>query len=122
MDNGHGGEAILSDGECMCTVSSIAYGFSVKKLLAFAYLKPQYAAQGTRLGVLVMDQSRAVTVQTEAAYEPGDLRPRPEESDMSEPTLSVTPILPQHDHCAITEAALPDPDLTDCGFAQTVKP
>ena len=61
----------------MCTVSSIAYGFSVKKLLAFAYLKPQYPAQGARLGVLVMDQSRAVTVQTEAAYEPGALRPRP---------------------------------------------
>ena len=96
--------------------------FFGQKLLAFGYLKPQYAAQGTRLGVLVIDQSRAATVQTEAAYEPGVLRPRPEESDMSEPAFSVTPILPQQNHCAITEAALPDPDLTDCGFAQTVKP
>ena len=96
--------------------------FFGQKMLAFGYLKPQYPAQGTRLGVLVMDQSRAVTVQTEAAYEPGDLRPRPEESDMADRTLRGTPILPQQDHCAITEAALPDPDLTDCGFAQTVKP
>ena len=41
LNDGHGGEAVLARGECIGTVSSIAYGFSVEKLLAFAYLKPQ---------------------------------------------------------------------------------
>ena len=76
MNDGHGGEAVLAGGECIGTVSSIAYGFSVEKLLAFAYLKPQYAVQGTRVDVVIMGQSRAATVQTEAAYDPDNLRPR----------------------------------------------
>ena len=76
LNDGHGGEAVLARGECIGTVSSIAYGFSVEKLLAFAYLKPQYAVQGTRVDVVIMGQSRAATVQTEAAYDPDNLRPR----------------------------------------------
>jgi dimethylglycine dehydrogenase len=76
MNDGHGGEAVLAGGECIGTVSSIAYGFGVEKLLAFAYLKPQYAIQGTRVDVVIMGQSRAATVQTEAAYDPDNLRPR----------------------------------------------
>jgi len=76
LNDGHGGEAVLARGECIGTVSSIAYGFGVEKLLAFAYLKPQYAIQGTRVDVVIMGQSRAATVQTEAAYDPDNLRPR----------------------------------------------
>ena len=76
LNDGHGGEAVLARGECIGTVSSIAYGFSVEKLLAFAYLKPQYAVQGTRVDVVVMGQLRPATVQTEAAYDPDNLRPR----------------------------------------------
>ena len=62
LNDGHGGEAVLAGGECIGTVSSIAYGFSVEKLLAFAYLKPQYAVQDTRVDVVIMGQLRRATV------------------------------------------------------------
>jgi dimethylglycine dehydrogenase len=74
--DGHGGEAVLMDGNVVGSTSSIAYGHSVGVILAFAYLKPQAAEPGTKLEVLIMGQPRHAKVLGECAYDPENLLPR----------------------------------------------
>ncbi|MEO8544222.1 MAG: FAD-dependent oxidoreductase [Burkholderiaceae bacterium] len=74
--DGHGGEAVLRDGEHVGSVSSIAFGHAVGKLLAFAYVKPAHAAPGTPLQVVVMGEPRDAQVLADAAYDPQALLPR----------------------------------------------
>ncbi|MGE0653533.1 MAG: glycine cleavage T C-terminal barrel domain-containing protein, partial [Alphaproteobacteria bacterium] len=76
MSDGNGGEAVLAGGKQIGTVSSIAYGHGVGKLLAFAYVKPEYAEPGTKLDVVVMGTTRAAKVLGEPAYDPESLKPR----------------------------------------------
>jgi hypothetical protein len=49
--DGHGGEAVLLDGAVVGSTASVAYGHTVGKILAFAYIKPEAAVPGTRLEV-----------------------------------------------------------------------
>jgi len=74
--DGNGGEAVLADGRQVGTVSSIAYGHAVGKLLAFAYVKPAHATPGTRLDVVIMGEPRAATVLSQPAYDAESLLPR----------------------------------------------
>jgi len=74
--DGHGGEAVLRDGKVVGSTSSVAYGHSVGKVLAFAYLKPDAAAPGTKLAVVVHGETRAALVLGEPAYDPESLLPR----------------------------------------------
>jgi dimethylglycine dehydrogenase len=74
--DGHGGEAVLMGGKVVGSTSSVAYGHSVGSLLAFAYIKPEAAAPGTPLEVVVMNEVRGATVLGEAAYDPQNLLPR----------------------------------------------
>ena len=74
--DGHGGEAVLMGGKVVGSTSSVAYGHSVGSLLAFAYIKPEAAAPGTALEVVVMNEVRGATVLGEATYDPQNLLPR----------------------------------------------
>lgn len=74
--DGNGGEAVLADGCQVGTVSSIAFGHGVGKLLAFAYVAPEHAAPGTALEVVVMGEPRVAKVLAEPAYDPQSLKPR----------------------------------------------
>ena len=74
--DGHGGEAVLLDGRVVGSTASVAYGHSVGKILAFAYVKPVAAAPGTILKVVIHGVSRAARVLSEPAYDPGSQRPR----------------------------------------------
>jgi dimethylglycine dehydrogenase len=74
--NGHGGEAVMHDGRVVGSTSSVAYGHSVGKVLAFAYIKPEAAAPGTALEVVVMNEARKAVVLGEAAWDPQNLLPR----------------------------------------------
>ncbi|NNE80060.1 MAG: GcvT family protein [Silicimonas sp.] len=74
--DGHGGEAVLLDGRVVGSTASVAYGHSVGKILAFAYVKPVAAAPGTILNVVIHGVSRAARVLSEPAYDPGSQRPR----------------------------------------------
>ena len=74
--DGHGGEAVLSGGERVGAVSSIAFGHAVGKLLAFAYVSADHAAPGTALQVVVMGEPRDARVLADAAYDPQGLLPR----------------------------------------------
>ncbi|AXT27381.1 FAD-dependent oxidoreductase [Ruegeria sp. AD91A] len=74
--DGHGGEAVLLDGRVVGSTASVAYGHTVGKILAFAYLKPEAAKAGTELEVVIHGQPRAARVLGEPAYDPDSLLPR----------------------------------------------
>ncbi len=76
VDDGHGGEAVLRNGVVVGSTASIAYCHSVGAILAFAYVKPDAAAPGTDLVVLIAGRPRRARVLGEPAYDPESLLPR----------------------------------------------
>ena len=48
ISDGHGGEAVLMQGQVVGTTSSIAYGHSVGKILAFAYVRRERPSPAQR--------------------------------------------------------------------------
>ncbi|MDI3337920.1 FAD-dependent oxidoreductase [Defluviimonas aestuarii] len=74
--DGNGGEAVLAGGKQVGTVSSIAFGHSVGKLLAFAYVKADHAKPATELEVVIMGEPRHAKVLSEPAYDPEGRVPR----------------------------------------------
>ncbi|MEM9604861.1 MAG: FAD-dependent oxidoreductase [Pseudomonadota bacterium] len=79
--DGHGGEAVLLDGEVVGSTASVAYGPTVDKVLAFAYVKPAAAAPGTALEVVIHGTPRNAQVLGEPAYDPASDRPRTDAED-----------------------------------------
>ncbi|MDA0701632.1 MAG: FAD-dependent oxidoreductase [Proteobacteria bacterium] len=71
-----GGDAVFADGAVVGSVSSGAFGHIVGKSLAFAYLKPECAAPGTRLEVQILDTRRPAIVLGEPAYDSDSAKPR----------------------------------------------
>lgn len=74
--DGNGGEAVRLDGEIVGATASVAYGHTVGKVLAFAYVKPHAARPGTRLEVFMNEQWRSAAILDEPAYDPESLLPR----------------------------------------------
>ncbi|WP_424976666.1 FAD-dependent oxidoreductase [Dinoroseobacter sp. S124A] len=74
--DGHGGEAVLRDGRVVGATASVAYGPTVGKILAFAYLTPEAAAPGTALEVVIHGTPRAARVLDAPAYDPDSRLPR----------------------------------------------
>ena len=74
--DGHGGEAVRMEGKVVGSTASVAYGHTVGKILAFAYVKPEAAVPGTALEVVIMGAPRAARVLGEPAYDPQSLLPR----------------------------------------------
>jgi len=74
--DGHGGEAVMLDGKVVGSTASVAYGHTVGKILAFAYIKPYAAALGTALEVIIHGKPRAARVLGAPAYDPQSLLPR----------------------------------------------
>jgi dimethylglycine dehydrogenase len=64
------------DGAVVGSTASVAYGHTVGKILAFAYIKPHAAEPGTRLEVFMNETWRPARVLGEAAYDPAGLLPR----------------------------------------------
>ena len=73
---GHGGEAVYLNGEVVGSTASVAYGPSVDKILAFAYVKPEAAADGTELEVVVHGEKRSAKILGAPAYDPQSELPR----------------------------------------------
>ncbi|MEQ9260829.1 MAG: FAD-dependent oxidoreductase [Roseovarius sp.] len=84
VEDGHGGEAVLLEGRVVGSTASVAFGHSVGKILAFAYVKPHATAPGTALEVVIAGKPRAARVLGAPAYDPESLRPRADASDMVE--------------------------------------
>ncbi|MEM9098377.1 MAG: FAD-dependent oxidoreductase [Pseudomonadota bacterium] len=76
ISDGHGGEAVMAGDRQIGLTSSIAYGHRVQKLLAFAFLHPDFIAAGTELEVIVMGQRRPARVLAEPAYDAASNLPR----------------------------------------------
>jgi dimethylglycine dehydrogenase len=74
--DGHGGEAVMLNGNVVGSTASVVYGHTVGKILAFAYLKPHAAAPGTALEVIIHGKPRAARVLGAPAYDPHSLAPR----------------------------------------------
>ncbi|WP_170415289.1 FAD-dependent oxidoreductase [Ruegeria atlantica] len=74
--DGHGGEAVMLNGTVVGSTASVAYGHTVGKILAFAYVKPEAATAGTELQVVIHGKPRAARVLGEPAYDPESLLPR----------------------------------------------
>ncbi|KMW59337.1 Sarcosine dehydrogenase [Candidatus Rhodobacter oscarellae] len=74
--DGHGGEAVLWNGDPVGATSSVAFGPTVGKVLAFAYIKPEAAQPGTALEVVIHGQPRRARVLAEPAYDPASALPR----------------------------------------------
>ena len=75
-EDGHGGEAVLLDGEVVGSTASVAYGPTVGKILAFAYIHPRAASEGQALEVIIQGKPRKATVATQPLYDPQSQRPR----------------------------------------------
>ncbi len=74
--DGHGGEAVMYDGAVVGSTASVAFGPTVGKILAFAYIKPHAAEPGTDLQVILHGEPRSARVLGEPAYDPQSLLPR----------------------------------------------
>lgn len=66
----------MLDGTVVGSTASVVYGHTVGKILAFAYIKPDAAAPGTALEVIIHGKPRAARVLSEPAYDPQSLLPR----------------------------------------------
>jgi len=78
--DGHGGEAVACNGQIVGSTASVAFGPTVGKILAFAYVEPEAAAPGTALEVTIHGKPRPAKVLGEPAYDPQSRLPR---SDIS---------------------------------------
>ena len=76
IEDGHGGEAVVLDGEVVGSTASITFGHTVNRILAFAYIKPVAAEPGTQLQVIISGAARAALVLDKPAYDPDSLLPR----------------------------------------------
>ena len=76
IEDGNGGEAVLFEGKVVGSLASVVYGHSVKKILAFAYIKPQAAVAGTDLTVIIAGRERKAVVIEKPAYDPENNLPR----------------------------------------------
>ena len=74
--DGHGGEAVLKDGRVVGSTASVAYGPTVEKILAFAYIETDTATPGTTLDVVIHGVPRPARVLGAPAHDPENLRPR----------------------------------------------
>ncbi|MDJ0992470.1 MAG: FAD-dependent oxidoreductase [Dinoroseobacter sp.] len=74
--DGHGGEAVLLNGQVVGSTASIVHGHTVGKGLAFAYVAPDAATPGTVLEVVIHGTPRTARVLEDPAYDAQSLLPR----------------------------------------------
>jgi 4-methylaminobutanoate oxidase (formaldehyde-forming) len=71
----YGGEAVRLDGQTVGRVRSCAYGYTVRRNIAYAYL-PAGTATGAHLEVEVLGEPVAAEVAADVLYDPGHERVR----------------------------------------------
>lgn len=74
--DGHGGEAVLWEGQVVGSTASVAHSHWVNKILAFAYIMPHAATPGTALNVIIAGVPRQAKVLAKPVYDPENLLPR----------------------------------------------
>lgn len=76
INDGHGGEAVLLAGKVVGSTASVAYGHTIGKILAFAYVRPKANVAGTEIEVVIAGEPRKGRILTAPAYDPESHRPR----------------------------------------------
>ncbi len=76
IEDGHGGEAVLLNGAVVGSTASVAYGHTVGKILAFAYIKPHANVPGQEIEVVIAGQPRKGRILGVPAYDPAGTLPR----------------------------------------------
>ena len=66
----------MLDGEVVGSTASVAFGPTVGKILAFAYIQPRAAGEGQALEVIIQGKPRRAVVATQPVYDPQSLLPR----------------------------------------------
>jgi dimethylglycine dehydrogenase len=66
----YGNEAVFNGENVIGLTTSGAYGFRIKKSLAFAYINPAFANEGQKLKVLTTAGIRLCHIEISAAYDP----------------------------------------------------
>ncbi len=74
--DGHGGEAVLVDGEVVGSTASVAFGHTIGKVLAFAYIRQSAYEPGKEVEVVIAGEPRQARILADAAYDPESLKPR----------------------------------------------
>ena len=67
---------MLLAGNVVGSTASVAYGHTVGKVLAFAYIKPQANIAGTEIEVVVAGTPRKGRILDAPVYDPESLLPR----------------------------------------------
>ena len=73
--DGHGGEAVLVDGNTVGSTSSVAYGPTSEKVLAFL-IKPEHHEIGKEVEVVIAGEPRPARILGEPVYDPANSKPR----------------------------------------------
>jgi len=76
VEDGHGGEAVLVNGTVIGSTASVAYGHTVGKILAFAFIKQEHNIANTEVEVIIAGKSRQGKIHGQAAYDPQSVLPR----------------------------------------------
>ncbi|MEO0636705.1 MAG: FAD-dependent oxidoreductase [Pseudomonadota bacterium] len=71
-----GSEVIVKDGEMIGRATSGGYGFRVGKSLALAMVKPEFAAEGTEMDLVILGEKHKATVIGESPFDPSNERLR----------------------------------------------
>ena len=74
--DGHGGEAVLADGQVIGSTASVAYAHTIGKILAFCYIKPEANVPGRDIEVVIAGENRPGRVLDAPAYDPNSALPR----------------------------------------------
>ncbi|MCY4547339.1 MAG: FAD-dependent oxidoreductase [Defluviicoccus sp.] len=70
----HGNEPVYADGRLVGLTTSGAYGYTVGRSIAFAFVEPDLAAPGTELEVAILGRRCRARVHAEPLYDPGSER------------------------------------------------
>ena len=72
----HGGDSIRMNGDVVGTITSGGWGHRTGRNIAFGYVEPAHAAEGTRLEVEIIGERVNATVVADCLYDPGNQRVR----------------------------------------------
>jgi dimethylglycine dehydrogenase len=71
-----GNEPVFCEGRLVGITTSGAYGFAVRKSLAFAYMDPLIARVGRECEIMIRGEQRSARVIAQPAWDPNNERPR----------------------------------------------
>ena len=66
----HGGASLMYEGKVIGTVSSGGFGHRIKRNIALAFVKPEFAAEGTTVHIDVLGHLASATVTSAFLYDP----------------------------------------------------